>query len=579
MKNNRPRAGIVMLIGFVMLMGSVGTVKAAPPNPAMTETSKIQENQAGYLENILFEKFRGKERVVLMLSGQSGALAEDQPGNIVLIKMDNLFVPQTLRRPMGEGALDNLIRVVPVQKVNDNNQQAVIRIELNKLVPYRIGQDGHNIVIDFNVASLPEKAIASGEKSTESITVVDQKTQKLPAFRDGSREKSAIVKPAYATRPIYLDVQDASIKSILQLLAEEGGVNIVYGDDVKGNVTINLKNVPWGQALDTILAINDMTKRQEGDIITVMTTKRWRDIQNEGEAAEKRQRAATEEREKQEQQKKADSGKLKQVSIEAKIVEATSSFVRQLGVQWGGGLQNTMNPGGYGYGVMAGTGNNPLGTFTSLPAGVGLTSSNLAVNFPSGLIGIPSIGLVLGSANTVISAQLQALETTAQGKLISTPRIIIMEGEKAIIKQGEEIPVVTPASATNPASTTYKPAELRLEVTPKITEDGRISMTISLKNDRAEKDQKDAATGNMPIATTAIDSKVVVNDGDTIVIGGIIVSEDTLADSGIPWISKIPILGWLFNTDTINKTKKELLVFLTPKIFKTETPATPKDKG
>ena len=578
MKNNRPRAGIVMLIGFVMLMGSVGAVTAAPPNPAMTETSKIQENQAGYLENILFEKFRGKERVVLMLSGQSGALAEDQPGNIVLIKMDNLFVPQTLRRPMGEGALDNLIRVVPVQKVNDNNQQAVIRIELNKLVPYRIGQDGHNIVIDFNVASLPEKAIASGEKSTESITVVDQKTQKLPAFRDGSREKSAIVKPAYATRPIYLDVQDASIKSILQLLAEEGGVNIVYGDDVKGNVTINLKNVPWGQALDTILAINDMTKTQEGDIITVMTTKRWRDIQNEGEAVEKRQRAATEEREKQEQQKKADTGKLKQVSIEAKIVEATSSFVRQLGVQWGGGLQNTMNPGGYGYGVMAGTGNNPLGLFTSLPAGVGLTSSNLAVNFPSGLIGIPSIGLVLGSANTVISAQLQALETTSQGKLISTPRIIIMEGEKAIIKQGEEIPVVTPASATNPASTTYKPAELRLEVTPKITEDGRISMTISLKNDRAEKDQKDAATGNMPIATTAIDSKVVVNDGDTIVIGGIIVSEDTLADSGIPWISKIPILGWLFNTDTINKTKKELLVFLTPKIFKTE-PAKPKDKG
>ena len=584
MKNNRPRAGIVMLIGFVMLMGSVGTVKAAPPNPAMTETSKIQENQAGYLENILFEKFKGKERVVLMLSRQSGALAEDQPGNIVLIKMDNLFVPQTLRRPMGEGALDNLIRVVPVQKATDNSQQAIIRIELNKLVPYRIGQDGHNIVIDFNVASLPEKAIVSGEKftvkeqqSTESIAVVDQKTQKLPAFRDGSREKSAIVKPSYATRPIYLDVQDASIKSILQLLAEEGGVNIVYGDDVKGSVTINLKNIPWGQALDTILAINDMTKIQEGDIITVMTTKRWRDIQNEGEAAEKRQRAATEEREKQEQQKKADTGKLKQVSIEAKIVEATSSFVRQLGVQWGGGLQNTMNPGGYGYGVLAGP--NPLNTvITSLPTGVGLTSTALAVNFPAA-IAAPSIGLVLGSANAVISAQLAALETTSEGKLISTPRVVIMEGEKAIIKQGEEIPVVTPASATNPASTTYKPAELKLEVTPKITEDGRISMVISASNNRAEKDQKDPATGNMPVATNAIDSKVVVKDGDTIVIGGIIRSEDTISDSGLPWISKIPILGWLFNTNTINNSNRELLIFVTPRIFKTETPAARKDKG
>ncbi len=138
-----------------------------------------------------------------------------------------------------------------------------------------------------------------------------QKAKKLPEpVRDGVRRNHAIpVKPSYATRPIYLDVQDASIKSILQLLAEEGGVNIVYGDDVKGNVTINLKNVPWGQALDTILAINDMTKIQEGDIITVVTTKRLNEIyQNEAEAAEKRQRAAKEEREKQDQQKKADPG-------------------------------------------------------------------------------------------------------------------------------------------------------------------------------------------------------------------------------------------------------------------------------
>jgi type IV pilus assembly protein PilQ len=227
--------------------------------------------------------------------------------------------------------------------------------------------------------------------------------------------------------------------------------------------------------------------------------------------------------------------------------------------------------------VLAGT--NPLNTvITSLPAGVGLTSTSLAVNFPA-TIAAPSIGLVLGSASSVITAQLAALETTSEGKLISTPRVIVMEGEKAIIKQGEEIPVVTPASATNPASTTYKPAELKLEVTPKITEDGRISMTISASNNRAEKDQKDPTTGNMPVATNAIDSKVVVKDGDTIVIGGIIRSEDTISDSGIPWISKIPILGWLFNTDTINKTKRELLIFVTPKIFKTEIPAALKDKG
>ena len=575
MKNNRPRAGIVMLIGFVMLMGSVGTVKAAPPNPAMTETSKIQENQAGYLENILFEKFKGKERVVLMLSRQSGALAEDQPGNIVLIKMDNLFVPQTLRRPMGEGALDNLIRVVPVQKATDNSQQAIIRIELNKLVPYRIGQDGHNIVIDFNVASLPVKTAAT-EPAVKPMPAADVQAKKLPEpVRDAGKDRPLPVKPAYATRLIYLDVQDANIKSILQLLAEEGGVNIVSGDDIKDQkVTISLKKIPWGQALDTILAINDMTKIQEGNIINVLTKKRLNERNLQAEAAEKHQREATEARETQEQKKKADSGKLRQISIEAKIVEASSNFVRQLGVQWGGSYTGSLSAakGVYPYGVGIGTTtSSATGSFSplSIGSGIGLTATGLGVNLPAAVAGVPSIGLVLGSANAVISAQLQALETTSEGKLISTPRVIVMEGEKAVIKQGVEIPVVTPPSATNPASTTYKPAELKLEVTPKITEDGRISMVISASNNRAEKDQKDAATGNMPIATTAIDSKVVVNDGDTIVIGGIIVSEDDLSDSGIPWISKIPILGWLFNTDNINKTKRELLIFVTPRIFKT----------
>ncbi len=404
------------------------------------------------------------------------------------------------------------------------------------------------------------------------IPAADVQAKKLPEpVRDAGKYKPLPVKPAYATRLIYLDVQDANIKSILQLLAEEGGVNIVSGDDIKDQkVTISLKKIPWEQALDTILAINDMTKIQEGDIINVMTKKRLNERNLQAEAAEKHQRDATEAREKQEQQKKAESGKLRQISIEAKIVEANSSFVRQLGVQWGGGYTGNLSAAKGVYPYAVGIGTNPASINPLVIGnGIGLTStSNLAVNLPA-TIAAPSIGLVLGSANAVISAQLQALETTSEGKLISTPRVVIMEGEKAVIKQGEEIPVVTPASATNPASTTYKPAELKLEVTPKITEDGRISMTISVSNNRAEKDQKDPATGNMPVATNAIDSKVVIKDGDTIVIGGIIVSEDTIADSGVPWIYKIPILGWLFNTDTINKTKRELLIFVTPRIFKT----------
>jgi type IV pilus assembly protein PilQ len=307
-----------------------------------------------------------------------------------------------------------------------------------------------------------------------------------------------------------------------------------------------------------------MTKIQEGDIIRVITKTKLSEAQKKAEELEK-----------QEQLKRVLSGDLPQISIEAKIVEVSTTFVRRLGVQWGGGLQNKMNPGGYGYGVLAGT-NPPTSPLTSLPTGVGLTNTALAVNFPATIA--PAIGLVLGSDNSVISAQLSALETTGEGKLISTPRVVVMDGEKAVINQGEQIPFVTPGTATSPPTTIFKDVFLKLEVTPKVTGDGRISMTIKAANDRAEKDQKDSL-GNMPIAKNDIDSKVVVKDGDTIVIGGVLKSEDTKGESGVPWIYKVPILGWLFKTQEINKTKSELLIFVTPRIFKTETPVTRKDKG
>jgi type IV pilus assembly protein PilQ len=128
--------------------------------------------------------------------------------------------------------------------------------------------------------------------------------------------------------------------------------------------------------------------------------------------------------------------------------------------------------------------------------------------------------------------------------------------------------VVTPASANSPATTTYKPAELKLEVTPKITDDGRISMTISATNNRPNRAEKDPATGNMPIFTNQVDSKVVIRDGDTIVIGGVLKSEEAKTDAGVPWIYKVPVLGWLFKQENIERTKRELLIFVTPKIVK-----------
>ncbi len=156
--------------------------------------------------------------------------------------------------------------------------------------------------------------------------------------------------------------------------------------------------------------------------------------------------------------------------------------------------------------------------------------------------------------------------------MISSPRVLIADDEKAIIKQGEEIPVVTPATANSPASTTYKPAVLSLEVRPKIIVDDYLLLTIKAKNDRANRAEKDANTGNMPIYTSEVDSKVAVRDGDTVVIGGVKKSDDSKSTSALPWLSKIPVLGWLFKYETVEKTARELLIFVTPRIInKTET--------
>jgi type IV pilus assembly protein PilQ len=260
--------------------------------------------------------------------------------------------------------------------------------------------------------------------------------------------------------------------------------------------------------------------------------------------------------------------------IEAKILEVTDSFTRQIGVQWGGAHQGGILNSDYRYGLLGGT--TTLSTpLTKLTTGVSLTQDSLAVDFPSAGVLTPSIGIIMGGANAVLNARISALETTSQGKVISSPRVLISDDEKAVIEQGEQIPVVTPATANTPATVTYKDAVLRLEVTPLIIPEDYVLLTIVARNDRANRALRDAATGNLPINTSKVDSKVAVKDGDTIVIGGIRKSDDEKAVTGVPWLSKIPFLGWLFKAEDITQSKTELLIIVTPRIIrKADTPET-----
>jgi len=185
---------------------------------------------------------------------------------------------------------------------------------------------------------------------------------------------------------------------------------------------------------------------------------------------------------------------------------------------------------------------------------------------PAAVVG-PTLGLVFGGAHGFIEAQLQALEKTTQGKIISSPRVVTMDDVKAIIKQGEEVPYITPSTTSSPPTVAFKDALLKLEVKPKITDDNRISMDIKASNDRADYTKANVSGENPPIVKNEVESKVVVKDGDTVVIGGIAKVDETRITAGVPWFYKIPVLGWLFKTENIDIKKRQLLVFITPKIL------------
>jgi type IV pilus assembly protein PilQ len=406
---------------------------------------------------------------------------------------------------------------------------------------------GNELIVDIDTVSMSQSFTMTKEVERIRATQPEKKEIKVEK-KEGK---------VYTGQKLTADFQDANIRSVFRLIAEVSGLNIVAGDDVRGNVTMRLNEVPWDQALETILDVQALGTKVQGNVIVVMP-------------ADKIKKA-------EEMRLKEDvsRGKLKQISIEAQIIEANESFLKQLGVQWGGGLWTTANGVTLGaLGGSAGYATQTVGATTtgattiqqSFPNGVGFGNSNLAVNFPYTFANTPLLGVVAGGSNFVISAQIHALESSSEGKIISSPKVTTLDNVKATIKQGEEVPYVTESTSGGVVTRTvqFKEAVLKLDVKPTITPEGKISMEIKATNDRP--DYTRSIQGNPPIIKNEVDSTVVVHDGDTIVIGGIYKSENESLTSGVPGLYKVPVLGWLFKAENEQRTKREILIFITPKI-------------
>ena len=578
MKKKKLLTFLSFLVCFVVFFGCAaaknglepGQVKAKATDidtPGETKDADIQKESV-HVEDVTFDKLKGKERITLYISGSSDFKVERISEETLLIKLANTFVPQELRKKLGEDLLKTVNYVLPAQKTIEGEKWVYFEIALKEMIPYSVKSDIRRVVIDFDVSALlytspvPVKKISRSERVI--ITPGPAKSASLKkekvATKDVPLKKKKVAKK-YTGRKISLDFQDADIKSVLRLLAECGKTNIISGEDVRGNVTVHMKNVPWDQALDSILDINGLVTKQMGDIISVMTIEKMKNDEAIRMAGEESRIKAELLHKAAELKRLVERGKLRQISIEAKIVEATTSFSRNLGVHWGAGYKGHWNNADFG--ILGGT-NPAISGVTSLPAGIGLTSSNLAVNFPTS-IAAPSIGIAIGGTQAILDAQLAALETTGEGKIISSPKVTTLDDVKAIIKQGEEIPYAVYDSEGN-RTIEFKDAALRLEVRPKITPDNRISMKVTATNDYADWTKTNVSNENPPINTSEVDSTVIIKDGETIVVGGIYKMTETKSTSGVPGLSKIPILGWLFKYETKTREKREILIFITPRI-------------
>lgn len=423
----------------------------------------------------------------------------------------------------------------------------------------------------------------------------------------------------YSGRRIDLDFKAADIHNILRLLADVGQVNIVTSDDVKGEVTIKMRNVPWDQALDVILRSKLLGQVREGNLIrvaplVVLEKELEQEIARQRQLADvaptetriiaisyaeaknmkervrdllsPRGKIAVDERTNQlivsdlpanlnlieALVRNLDSQTL-QVVIEARIVEANSNFGREIGVQWGGtGFADVTHNNSTGLSfpgniAVGGGGITDATTPVAGLVGAGAASPNFAVNLPA-KVGTDSggaVGLTLGSLGGAfnLNLRLSAMESTGQIRILSSPRISTMDNVEASIEQGVSIPISI--ISAQGIQTVFVDAKLNLTVKPHVTNDGTVIMTVHVT--RNEPDfAHTGARGDPTILKKEAKTVMLVKDGETAVIGGIYQRSSTLKYDKVPFLADIPILGFFFRHKVEEDDRTEFLVFITPRI-------------
>ncbi|MDA8445535.1 type IV pilus secretin PilQ [Paracidovorax valerianellae] len=579
----------------------VSNTAAAQPTPVAV-FAEDRNNDVLPLRDLDFRRGSdGAGRVIVGLANNQVGVDLRQQGKGLVVEFLKSSLPEGLRR-----RLDVTDFGTPVQIVTTSQQGERVRMTIDP-----IGEWEHSAY----------------QSDNQFVVEIRQKKVDLSKLTQG---------PGFSGEKLSLNFQNIEVRSLLQVIADFTNFNIVTSDTVTGALTLRLKDVPWDQALQIIMDAKGLGMRKSGtvlwiapkdeidartkkdyeaalaiqkleplrtqafqlnyakaaDMVTQLATSTssggssgvsTRFLSERGSAISEprtNQLFVTDTPSKLEEVRQLLSTldvAVRQVMIEARIVEARDTFGRSLGVKLGASDLRASRGGDGGYGIggsnrvafgtsysnavstsgASSTATDPGGTFVNLPAQLSTTSA----------VGSFALSIFNSAANRFLTLELSAMEADGQGKIVSSPRLITADQTKALIEQGTEYPysVTAPNGATTIA---FKKAVLKLEVTPQITPEGNIILDLDVNKDS----RGESTTQGVAIDTKHIKTQVLIENGGTVVIGGIFEMEETNQENKIPVLGDVPVVGNLFKSRTKESTKREMLVFITPKVISDRGP-------
>lgn len=575
------------------------------PEPTVAETIPAPAEEMEPVASITDLKFKSNE------SGGTVVIEGSKPLNYTtrsnpdlrqfIVEVENANLPNRLKRSLNTRDIKGSVGAIDAYQ-NSGSKMARFVIQLREGVAEPTVQVEGNSLLIVASSEATSTEVAAAEPQADEQPAEEQPVEEITASESDkilpSRDLSEFLagNTKFYGKKISIETKSMDIRDALSFITEESGVNMVISEEVKGNVSLKLRQVPWDQALVVIMRARKLGYTRQGNVLRIAPLD---DLKAEEDDANKLalsrktveplkvrmfpvSYAKVDELEKKIKDFLGERGRVvgdvrtnalvvtdiadnleraakliasldtqpPQVLIEGKIVEAKESFTRTIGVNWGAS------------GSPIKLGSTPRGPVNMNPS----FSINPAASTPGNL----NFNLSVGTLDFfgTLQAALSLSEKEEQVKVISAPRIMTLTGEKADITQTTEVAVrqVTQSATGSTETFQFKPLTMKLEVTPQVTADGAVIMKVNVNRQFQGADTSGAGQGAFAVNSREANTRVLVKNGETAVIGGIYQSDATDGEAGVPWFREIPLIGYLFKTKNIGKDKSELLIFLTPRI-------------